>query len=176
VIETFSRQRPAAKAGMIALGYAIAVVIAMLVLRVYVAATGSVDRQGAGGMSAFGDSLLFLAVLGVASIPATGAALYFLRSSRTFWRVLAVGSLVVASTALMALVLSIASSASAGTRLQTWSMFVPLRILVAPLLALFFLLAGVFAPTRPTRLSLLSAFAMELVAFVCVAGTWWWHR
>lgn len=174
MIEIFSRQRPAAKVGVIAAGYAIAVVIAMLVLRVYVAATSSVDRQASSGMSAFGDSLLFLAVLGVASIPATGAALFFLRSSRAFWRVLSVASLIIACTALMALTLSFgSSSAGAGTRLQAWGMVAPLRILAAPLLALFFLLSGLFAPTRSARLCLLGASAIEIVAFVSVAFTWW---
>jgi hypothetical protein len=52
-------------------------------------------------------------------------------------------------------------------------MLTPLRILVAPLLALFFLLAGLFAPTRSARLCLASAAAIEVVAFVAVAGTWW---
>jgi len=57
--------------------------------------------------------------------------------------------------------------------LQSWAMLTPLRILVAPLLALFFLLAGLFAPTRSARLCLASAAAIEVVAFVAVAGTWW---
>ena len=60
----------------------------MLVTRVYITATPTVDRQGAGGMTAFGDSFFFLIVLGGAAIPATVAALYFLRSNPGFWRVL----------------------------------------------------------------------------------------
>jgi hypothetical protein len=110
VIESFSRQRPITKVGAIAVGYGVAVVIAMLVMRVYMAATSSVDRQGSGGMSAFGDSLVFLAALGVAAIPATGAALFVLRSRPAFWRVLSGGSLIVACTALLALVLSFGSA------------------------------------------------------------------
>jgi hypothetical protein len=173
VIESFSRQKPIAKVGVIAAGFCLAVVIATLAVRAYIAATSSVDRQGAGGMSAFGDSLVFLAVLGVASIPATGAALLILRSRPAFWRVLSVGSLIVACTALLALVLSVGSTWIAGTRLQVWGMAAPLRILAAPLLALFFLLSGLFAPGRPARLRLVGAAAIEIVAFVSVAVMWW---
>jgi len=57
--------------------------------------------------------------------------------------------------------------------LQSLAMATPLRILVAPLLALFFLLCGLFAPTRSARLCLASAAAIEVVAFVSVAATWW---
>ena len=66
--------RPAAKAGIVVAGYVAAVAVASLVLRVYIAATSGPDRQTYGGMYAFGDSLLFLGVAGVAAIPATGAA------------------------------------------------------------------------------------------------------
>jgi hypothetical protein len=52
-------------------------------------------------------------------------------------------------------------------------MLTPLRILAAPLLALFFLFAGLFAPTRAARTCLASATAIEVVAFVSVAYTWW---
>ena len=166
--------RPVAKAGIVVAGYVAAVAVASLVLRVYIAATSGADRQTYGGMYAFGDSLLFLGVAGVAAIPATGAALFFLRSHRGFWRILSIGGLATAATAILASVLFLAMRATAGHGpLQSWAMLTPLRILVAPLLALFFLLAGLFAPTRSARLCLASAAAMEVVAFVSVAATWW---
>ena len=80
--------RPAAKAGIVVAGYVAAVGVASLVLRVYIAATDGPDRQTYVGMYAFGDSLLFLGVASVAAIPATGAALFFLRPYRGFWKVL----------------------------------------------------------------------------------------
>jgi hypothetical protein len=52
-------------------------------------------------------------------------------------------------------------------------MVTPLRILAAPMLALFFLVSGLFAPTRSARICLASAAAIEVLAFVSVAGTWW---
>jgi hypothetical protein len=174
VIRIFSDLRPAAKVGVVAAGYGVAFAIAALVLSVYVAATSGPDRQTSSGMFAFGDSLVFLAVLGVASVPATGAALFFLRSRPAFWRVLSIGSLIVACTAVAAVVLAVASaSPGASPRLQWWSVIVPLRILAAPLLALFFLLSGLFAPSRGARIGLLSASVVEFISFVCVAFSWW---
>jgi hypothetical protein len=174
VITILSRLRPVAKVGIVAAGYVFAFAIAALVFSVYIAATSGPHRQTSSGMFAFGDSLVFLGVLGVASVPATGAALFFLKSRPAFWRVLSIGSLVVASTAVAAVVLAaLSSSAGADPRLKSWNVIVPLRILAAPLLALFFLLSGLFAPIRSARMGLLSASAMEIVAFVCVAFTWW---
>ena len=174
MIASFSGLRPAAKLGIVVAGYVLAFAGAAFVVRVYMALTSNVDRQGSAGMSAFGDSLVFLAALGVAAVPATGAALFFLRSRRSFWTVLSVASVVVACTALAAVALSIASaSASANPTLRSWSMIAPLRILVAPLLALFFLLSGLFAPARSPRLTLLAASATEIISFACVALVWW---
>ncbi len=166
--------RPAAKAGIVVSGYVAAAIVAALVVRVYIAATSGPDRQTYGGMYAFGDSLLFLGVAGVAAIPATGAALFFLRGHRGFWRILSIGGLGTAATAILASGLFLAMrSANGHGALQSWAMLTPLRILVAPMLALFFLLSGLFAPTRSARICLASAAAVEVVAFVSVAYTWW---
>lgn len=166
--------RPAAKAGIVVAGYVAAVAVAWLVLRVYIASTSGPDRQTYGGMYAFGDSLLFLGVAGVAAIPATGAALFFLRSHKGFWRFLSIGGLATAATALLAAVLFLAMRSATGHGvLYAWAMVTPLRILAAPLLALFFFLCGLFAPTRSARLCLGSAAAIEVLSFVSVASTWW---
>jgi len=166
--------RPAAKSGIVVAGYIAALAVAALVVHVYVAATSGPDRQTYGVMYAFGDDLLFLAVAGVGAIPATAAALFFLRPHRGVWKVLSIVSLATAATAILASVLALATrSATAGSTLQSWAMWTPLRILAAPMLVLFFLLAGLFAPTRSARICLGTAAAIELVAFVSVAYTWW---
>ncbi len=155
-------------------GYVAAVAVALLVLRVYIASTSGPDRQTYGGMYAFGDSLLFLGAAGVAAIPATGAALFFLRSHKGFWKALSIGGLAIATTAILAAVLFLAMRSATGHGvLYAWAMVTPLRILAAPLLALFFLLCGLFAPTRSARLCLASAAAIEVLSFVSVASTWW---
>jgi len=166
--------RPAAKAGIVVAGYVAAVGVASLVLRVYIAATDGPDRQTYVGMYAFGDSLLFLGGGRVIAIPTPGAALFFLRPYRGFWKVLSIGGLATAATAILASILFLATRSTTGHGvLQSWAMLTPLRILAAPMLALFFLLCGLCAPTRSARICLASAAAIEVVAFMSVAGTWW---
>lgn len=169
-----SHLKPASRIAIVFGGYILAFVIAAFVLRIYIAATGGPDRQASSGMTAFGDSMFFVGVLGLAAVPATAAALYFLRGRRLFWVALSTIALLIAMTAIVAVVLSVGSaSAAAGGRLSSWFMIAPLRILIAPVLALFWVLAGVFAPTRGLRFALLGAFAVEMMAFVSVAVMWW---
>jgi hypothetical protein len=164
--------RTFAKVGLVALGYVAAFAIAWPVVGIYVASTSNVDRQG--GMSAFGDSLLFLAVFGLAAVPATGAALFFLRTRPAFWVTLSVVSLVVASTCLAAGLTYVAATASdSGSLVHFWSGFAVLRILVAPLFALFFLVAGLFAPNRSARICLVAAGTVEVAVFAAAAFTLW---
>jgi len=165
--------RPAVKLGIVVTGYAAAVATALLATRVYIAATSGVDRQTYSGMSAFGDSLVFLGALGVAAVPATGAALFFLRRHAGFWRGLSMGAVAIACTALLALVLSVGARSAGPQWLQPWSSLSPLRVLAAPLFAMFFLVCSLFAPTRSPRVRFLVASAVEIVVFVLVASTWW---
>jgi hypothetical protein len=113
-----------------------------------------------GGMSAFGDSLMLLAVFGLAAVPATGAALFFLRPHRAFWLTLSIASLAAAFTSAAAAVIHATSSIAV------------LRILAAPLVAMLWLLSGLFAPTRSARLSLFAASMIETAAFAYVAFGW----
>lgn len=161
------------KVAIVAGGYVVAFVVAAVVTRVYLAMTPAVDRQGAAGMTAFGDSLVFLATLGIAAVPATGALFYFLRSRRRLWVVLGVLAVTIAGSALIALGLTVlAPGAAPGSAQRSWSVMAPIRILVAPVLALFFLLAAIFAPARPARLCLLGATAIEVLSFVSALAIW----
>ena len=165
--------RPSVKVGLVVAGYLGAFLVAFSVVAIYVVATSGPDRQAYGGMYSFGDALLFLAVFGVAAVPATAAALFFLRSYRPFWLVLSVVALCIAATSLAALIDYVAQrTADAGSILHTWSALAPLRILNAPLFALVFLLSGLFAPNRSSRIALLVATAIEVVAFASVAFIW----
>jgi len=165
--------RPLAKVGLVGAGYVGAWAIASAVVIAYVAATGGPDRQNYAGMYAFGDSLLFLAVFGAAAAVPGGAALFFLRPYRLFWRALSVAALVAATTALAAFVDYLASHGSdAHSLANAWSPLAVLRILIAPLLALTFLVSAVMAPSRGPRLALLVATAIEASVSVCVAFIW----
>ena len=168
-----SFSKPIVRTGVVVGGYVGALLVASAAVAVNVAATSGADRQGASGMYAFGDSMLFLGVFGVAAIPATGAALYFLRSARGFWRPFSVVGLTIAGTAVAAAVLYLVGRGTVpGSTLQTLAGFSVLRILIAPLFGLAFFLAGLFAPTRSDRIALLVATAMEAAAFGVIALTW----
>jgi len=124
-------------------------------------------------MYAFGDSLFFLAAFGVAAIPATGAALYFLRPYRRFWLGLSIAALLVGATGVAALVSYLgAQSASPGSTLRYLGSFAVLRILIAPLCALGFFLSALFAPSRSSRIALAVAALAETLVVVCIAVIW----
>jgi hypothetical protein len=165
--------RTSVKIGLVAAGYVGAFVIASLVVMLYVALTSGPDRQGSDGMYAFGDSMLFLAVFVMAGLPSTGAALFFLRPSRPFWRALSIVAIVVATTGLAALIgYLVGQSADAASTLPWWFALAPIRILVAPLFALVFLLAGLFAPNRSARIALLATVLIEGAIFLYVLLIW----
>ena len=151
--------RAPVKVGLVAAGYAGAFLVASAIVAIYVASTSGPDRQTYGVMYDFGDSLLFLAVFGVAAVPPTGAALFFLRSYRSFWRALSVTALAIAATGLAAFLdYLVEQTADASSILRSWSALAVLRILVAPLFALVFFLSGLLAPNRSISTLLSPAF------------------
>jgi hypothetical protein len=153
-------------------GYAVALLTALAVTGANVVATSGPAWQGSSGMLAFGDTALFAGVFAVTAMPATCAALFFLRPVRRFWHVASIVALAIAATALAALVYYLVSP-STGAALGAWSALALIRILLAPLLSATFFLALLFAPTRPARLALLAASVIEAGVFVWVALAWW---
>ncbi len=165
--------KPIVKAGLVGAGYVIAFAMAAGIVAIHVATTNGLASQGASGMYAFGDGLLFGVVFAVASVPATVAGLFFLRPYRMFWSALSVGALLVVLTGVAALMDYVASrTAAPHSWVQDWSALAVLRILVAPLFASAFLLSGVLAPNRSARIVLLVAAGLEVLVFGCVALTW----
>jgi hypothetical protein len=161
------------KAGLVGAGYVAALLIAAAVVAAHIAVTQGPTFQASSGMYAFGDGLLFLAVFGVVAIVPTSAALFLLRPFRTFWRALAAAGVVISATGIAALVAFLSgSSADATSRLQMLSAYAVLRILVAPLFGVAFLLAGVLSPFRRARITLLAATFVEAVVFLWAAGVW----
>lgn len=152
-------------------GYAVALLTALAVTGAHVVATSGPAWQGSSGMLAFGDTALFAGVFAVTSLPATCAALFFLRPVRRFWHASSIVALAIAATALAALVYYLVSSSTAAP--GAWSALAFIRILLAPLLSATSFLALLFAPTRPARLALLAASVIEAGVFVWVALAWW---
>jgi len=159
--------RSAAKFGLVIASYIIALLVAIVVVATYIDLTDSPDRDLYSGMYAFGDSLLFLAVLTLASIPATGAALYFLRPCRMFWIAVSVVSLAYATTAIPAVIDHFMLRAP-GEPLPWWSALLSLRLVLAPFPCFAFFLAGLFAPSRWFRISFFGAMVTEAGAFSCL--------
>ena len=162
-----------AKIGLVVAGYAGAVLVAWAGVAIYIAATAGPDRVASGGMYAFGDSLLFLAIFGAAAVPPTGATLFFLRPYPSFWLALAAAAIAIAFTGLSAVGLYFAAQGAGSSRtVQDWSMYAILRILVAPLFALAFLVGGVMSPHRSARIALWAATLSEAAVFAATVARW----
>lgn len=160
--------RPLSKILLVAAGLLAALVVAVAAVGMFGAGDKASD-----GMAAFGDSLLFLGAFGVAAVPATGAALFFLRPHARFWQGAAIVALGIAATGIAALAAySSGREFDAGSVLAALSAFSPLRLLAAPLFALAFFLAAVFSPSRGSRGMLLAAAAGEAAVFLWVTAEW----
>lgn len=162
--------KSSSKVLLVLAGYLLAIVLALGVVGIHIALTNGPDSQASGGMYAFGDSILFLGVFVCAAMPASGAALYFLRPFHTLWHIGSVGALAISSTGIGALATYLVPS-----RLSEWSHLSLLRLLLAPPLAMAFLLSALFAPTRATRIALLCACLIEIVVFVLWVALIWLH-
>ena len=171
--------RSVARVGVVAGGYVAAVAIASAVVAIRVVATSGPDRQTYAAMYDFGDGLLFLGVFGIAALPATGAALFFLRPYRAFWLTMSAAALIVAAAGVAAFAGYVAPTVfAASSSLRAWMALASLDIFVAPLFAIFFGLSAMFAPVRFARISFLVAAAVELSLSVYVGFVWFgpFHR
>jgi hypothetical protein len=163
-----------AKILLIFAGYAIALLVALGVTHAHQVATSGPAWQGYSGMLAFGDSVLFLGVFGLTAVPATGAALYFLRPVRVFWRVASIVALTIAATGIAAFLgYLMFGSTEPASGIGLWVSLTPLRILLAPLFGAAFFLGLLFAPSRSARLAFLAATVIEAVIFIWVVFMWW---
>jgi len=153
--------KPFLKVAVVAGGYVAAFLIATAVVAIRIASTSGPDAQASSGMYAAGDAFLFAAVFGVCALGPTGAALFFLRPYRRFWSALSVLGLAVAVTGVTAAILFAAGRYATASPLATWAAFSVLRILVAPLLALTFLVCTIFSPYRSPRVALFAAAVTE---------------
>ena len=164
--------KPVIKGGLIAAGYAAAILIAAAAVAIRVANTNGPDAQASGGMHAFGDAVVFVAVFGVVALLPTGAALIFLRPYRPFWVALSVFSLGVAATGVSAAILVAIGRHAEPSLLATMAAFSVLRILVAPLVGLAFLVTALLSPYRNPRLAFFGAALLEAAVSTYGALTW----
>jgi hypothetical protein len=162
--------KPWKRVALVAGGYVAALLLAASVVGLWVLLSSGPAGQASSGMLAFGDAILFLGVFGIAAIPATGAALYFLRPFPSIFKVASMLALAVTATGPIALAEIL--SGSRGSVLGAWSPAAPLRIVAAPFLASAFGFCGLFAPSRLARLAFFVAAAIEAIVFVAAVLVW----
>ncbi len=151
------------KAGIVSGGYVIALLAACAAVAVRVYSTQGPDSQESAGMYAAGDSLLFFAVFGVTALLPTALALYFLRPYRPIWAALSIAAPALAGSGFLAASVHVLAyhGILLGPTWHTPASLAVLRMLPAPLLVTAFVLAAFIAPTRPSRLALPGAAAIE---------------
>lgn len=124
-------------------------------------------------MYAFGDMVVFLGAFALASLPATGAALFFLRGKPWFWTVLAPIAVGVAMTGVVwVLACHFVPYNGAHGLIRTFSLLFPLRVLAAPMFAMVFLLSALMAPARRLRNAMFLATAAEALIFLATSFRW----
>jgi hypothetical protein len=74
--------KPILKVAIVAGGYLLAFLMATAAVALHAALTGESGAQASGGMSAFGDLVLFVAVFGAVALVPTGMGLFFLLSKK----------------------------------------------------------------------------------------------
>jgi hypothetical protein len=74
--------KPALKVAVVAGGYLFAVLMGFSAVALHAALTGESGAQASGGMAAFGDLVLFVAVFGAFALVPTGAAFLFFLSKK----------------------------------------------------------------------------------------------
>src|SRR5688572_25118710 len=153
-------------------GYTAAWLAASATVAFRAARMDDVTAQASSGMYAFGDSLLFLAVFGVAALVPSGLALSLLREHGRVWAVLPILGLAIAVTGVTAAIVFAVGSHAPPSTLATLAGFSVLRILVAPLIALAFLVCTIFSPRGASRSALIAATAMETAVSVYGGFVW----
>lgn len=165
--------KPSLKVAVVVGGYVAAFCLAVALVAIHVAFTSGPAAQASSGMYAFGDAVLFVGVFGTAALVPTAVALWFLRPYRRFWVALAALALTLALTAVAAaVVFAVGRQAPPSSPLATWAGLSVLRILLTPVLALFFALCAMLSPQPLSRWALLAAAAMEGAASVYGALVW----
>lgn len=177
-LQTIANEGPAARIGLVLAGYAIAFLTAIAAVVLHVHLGDPQERLLSSGMHAFGDAIVFLGVLALASAPASGAALYFLRPCRTFWMVVSAAAVLFAATAIPAVMDHYAPPPPGppGAPLTAGQALLSLRLVLAPFPGFAFFVAGLFAPAAGFRIALFGATAIEAVAFASLAAGWFFGR
>ncbi|MEK7951495.1 hypothetical protein [Luteolibacter soli] len=151
---------PWCKGTIIAGGYATGLVIAAIAVLCNYALHGWYRDIDCAGPEIIGNALVFMAVFILATIPSACGGFYFLRPARTFWNLFSPVCLLYSLTGLAAAILTVTAPASPAGAIGF------LRIALTPIGGIGFFIAGIFAPTMPHRIALLTATALEALTLI----------
>src|SRR6267154_3607378 len=169
--------RRVAKLSVVTGGYVAAIVAGFLSGWLYNVRVSALPYDTSGGMYAGGEMMSSLAAFLVVSLVPTLLALWFLRAHQGFWNCVAVGALAFAGVGLVAVVRPLLFPT---TRPHVASMIMELvrisQLLGVPLWAGAFGVCALLAPSRASRLTLITATAIEAVIGVCAVVHWFVPR
>ena len=155
-------------------GYALALLLALLMLVAWLNFTEGPDRDASSGMVAFADAGFLVVVIAGFSVVPSSLMLYFLRTVAVPWWLFALLGVAVALTGIPAVwsVVRATGAPALESAIGPWALLAVPRVLVAPVLFGMFLLIAAFAPQRRPRAWLLCAAALEGAYAVFVAIHW----
>ena len=156
---------PLTRVGLCIIGYVAAFFFGVAAVWLKNLGVSPQEMLASSGMFAFGDAITFLPVFAVAAVPPSIGLLRLIDFTPRVWRFYATGSLLIASTGLLAALLLFIRAGTGPSLLGTVQMFAVLRVLVAPLNFLLFV-PGIFFARGAGRTQLLVACGLEFAA-VC---------
>lgn len=166
-----------AKVGLVLGGYGAAVVAGGAAGWLYNQRMAAMPYDTSGGMYAAGEMMSSLAVFLVVSLAPTALMLWFLRRHHGFWNFVAVGSLAFAVVGLFAVLRPLVYQTTAShVGVLVMDLVRLSQLLGVPLWAVAFALCAFLAPSRTSRLTLVTATAIEVVIGVCALVHWFVPR
>jgi len=166
-----------AKVGVVIGGYVAAILAGVAAGWFYNWRVSALPYDTSGGMYAGGEMISSLAAFLTVSLVPTLLALWFLRANRGFWNCVAVGALAFAGFGLVAVVRPLLFPTASP---HVGSMIMELvrlsQLLGVPLWAGAFGVCALLAPSRASRLTLVTATVIELVIAVCAVVHWFVPR
>jgi len=157
------------KVGTVLGGYAVALIVACVLVYIRQLQTSGPDAQASAGMYAWGDFMLFVESFSVMALVPTALGLYFLRSYQKAWTALSILALAIAITGPIGACLSalVINQPQPGGPWELAGGLGFLRAMGAPLLAFEFFTCAAVVPARRPRLAMLAAAGRE-----CAAGAY----
>lgn len=156
----------------IATGYLLAAILATAGVWLYHSLATLDPAEASGGMAAFGDLVLFMALFSLAALLPTAKILRLLRGSQAFWTGWSSLSLLVTATGVFMSALILAPGLVRAGAFPTLDMLAPLRVLIAAPLAMIFALSALVAPGVRAKWVFLICTGIELIGFTSVMLKW----